>query len=90
MRADDFDQAIPTSDGTRIGTAFSHVFSDMTAASCEPGMEVFSGRAVCFSPQLDNVVLVFAGSWNGPDDSLPPDDQLSDWTVETIIWNAPY
>ncbi|MBB4120731.1 DUF1131 family protein [Martelella radicis] len=90
VRADVAGTDAATDGGARIGDSFRTVYAGATERYCEPGMEVFSGRAVCLAPGSEQIALIFAGEATGPDDALPPGDELGGWRLEMIIWNAEF
>ncbi|WP_187326959.1 DUF1131 family protein [Martelella lutilitoris] len=90
VRADIAAPDAVTEAGARIGDLFSDVFSGDDERYCEPGMEVFSGKAVCLAPGSAQIALVFGGSWDGPDGTLPDAAKLARWPLEIIIWNAEF
>jgi len=90
VRADIVSADAATGGGARIGDPFSAVFSGSDARYCEPGMEVFSGKAVCLAPGSDQIALIFGGRGEGPDGMLPEQAALNGWRLEMIIWNAEF
>ncbi len=90
VRADIVAPEAATDTGARIGDLFSDVFSGDGERYCEPGMEVFSGKAVCLAPGSEQIALVFGGPWDGPDGTLPDAAMLGRWPLEMIIWNAEF
>lgn len=72
--------------GTLVGNRFDAVFGDGAEPDCRAGMEEESGLVLCGSPLSARVTLVFAGSFDGPDGLLPPQEVLASWTVQRVIW----
>ena len=73
----------------RIGSPFETFFPEPEEADCVRGMEELSDTAICSLPDSRRINLLFDGSaWDGPDDVLPPPDQLRDWPLKYVIWSA--
>lgn len=70
----------------RRGATFAEVFPPGVEPGCDPGVEEISGRVVCRAPSSPQILLVFAGAWDGPDGRLPPAGTLAAWTLERIVW----
>lgn len=81
------DPGIPTINNVRVGTTLSNAYGNTGMPDCVPGIEDAAGRVLCPAPGLAGVRLVFSGTWDGPDGQLPPGDVLTNWTVESIVWN---
>jgi hypothetical protein len=72
--------------GHRLSTQFSHIYTDDNVEKCLAGREELSGKTICYAPNARNVLYIFSGRWNGPDGEIPPQDVLSTWTLDSIIW----
>ena len=70
----------------RLGTLFSDIHTENTPYNCQPGVEDMSGKVLCMTPIPSNLLYLFAGKWEGPDNKLPPSTVLYDWVLEAIIW----
>ena len=84
-RIDVMDSDIPTADGTKIGTPFSSLYSK-AFDNCQKGSGDDSAGVECKAKDSQHISYLFSGSWNGPQDLMPPDDSLKNWTVSKIIW----
>lgn len=82
------DASVTGPGNTRVGQVLSNVYGDSGMPKCVAGQEESSGKVLCPAPGASNVMLVFAGAWNGPDGQLPPGDVLAKWTVQSIVWLA--
>jgi hypothetical protein len=83
------DNLIQNGLGHPIGTKFSDVYAKPDLENCAPGMEDMEGKVLCYAPQANNVLYLFTGIWNGPNNSLPPLTVLKDWQLASIIWKPP-
>ncbi len=72
--------------GHRLSTQFSDIYSFGKVEKCLAGKEELSGKTICYAPNARNVLYIFTGRWNGPDGEIPPEDVLSTWTLDAIIW----
>ena len=72
--------------GHPIGSLFKDVFVSGDTTSCRPGMEELSGFVLCRAPSAQNIVYMFAGSWEGPDGEMPPGHVLGMWPLIRISW----
>ena len=72
--------------GHRLSTQFSDIYSFGNVEKCLAGKEELSGKTVCYAPNSRNVLYIFTGRWNGPNNEIPPEDVLSTWTLDAIIW----
>ncbi|WP_156293028.1 RpoE-regulated lipoprotein [Serratia oryzae] len=87
QRVDVMDPKIATEWGSKLGTPFSELFSKAYGA-CKPGEGDEAGNVECVAEQSRYVTYIFSGKWAGPQDIIPPDDTLRNWTVSKIIWHA--
>ena len=72
--------------GHRLSTKFSSVYNEGHAEKCLTGQEELSGKTICYAPKTRNILYIFTGRWDGPDGKIPPEDVLSTWTLDSIIW----
>ncbi|MCK5916958.1 MAG: DUF1131 family protein [Cocleimonas sp.] len=72
--------------GHRLSTQFSDIYSFGKVEKCLAGKEELSGKTICYAPNSRNILYIFTGRWNGPDGEIPPEDVLSTWTLDAIIW----
>lgn len=70
----------------RLGTKLADIYTGNVAYNCQPGVEEMSGKVLCMTPTGNNMLYLFAGSWDGPDNKLPPSTVLYNWALEAIIW----
>lgn len=84
QRVDVMDSKVATEWGSKVGTPFSELFSKAYAA-CKPGEGEETGKVECVATQSRYVSYIFSGKWAAPQDIIPPDDTLKDWTVSKII-----
>ncbi|WP_431225513.1 RpoE-regulated lipoprotein [Serratia sp. L9] len=87
QRVDVMDPKVATEWGSKLGTPFSELFSK-AYGSCKAGEGEEAGKVECVSSQNRYVSYIFTGKWAGPQDIIPPDDTLQNWTVSKIIWHA--
>ncbi len=74
--------------GELMGSEMSEIDPDRFA--CEPGMEEYSGHAVCKDAAYPRVTYVFENHWRweGPDDELPPIERLHQGQLVRLFWHA--
>jgi len=70
----------------RLGTMFTDIYTGNIAYNCQPGIEEMSGKVLCMTPKGSNMLYLFTGKWDGPDNKLPPSTVLYNWTLEAIVW----
>jgi len=70
----------------RLGTMFTDIYTGNTAYNCQPGVEEMSGKVLCMPPSGSNMLYLFIGKWDGPDNKMPPSTVLYNWALEAIIW----
>jgi len=80
------DNLIKNELGHRLSTQFSDIYSFGRVEKCLAGKEELSGKTICYAPNARNILYIFTGRWNGPDGEIPPEDVLSTWTLDAIIW----
>ena len=51
----------------RLGTMFTDIYTGNVAYKCQPGVEDMSGKVLCMTPTGSNMMYLFAGKWDGPD-----------------------
>ncbi len=62
-------------------------YLDTSSFSCGPGMEHYSGFAMCTNPSYQNITYVFKlEDWEGPDGELPPQDRWNNLNLDAMIW----
>lgn len=80
------DPKVVTEWNTSIGTKFSDIY-EKAFGSCKMGAVVNDQPTVeCIAPETSHIVYSFNGKWQGPENLMPPDDDLQRWTVSQIIW----
>lgn len=80
------DNLVKNNLGHRLSTKFSNVYNHGKAEKCLAGQEELLGKTICYAPKARNILYVFTGRWSGPNNKIPPDDVLSTWTLDSIIW----
>lgn len=75
--------------GVSIGSPFSQVYSYGHTEECAAATEELAGKVLCYAPKAGNILYLFSGDWNGSNNAIPPQDILSNWTLEAIIWKPP-
>lgn len=83
------DNLIKNGLGHSIGMKFNEIYPKPKLDNCAPGMEDLEGRVLCYAPKAENVLYIFTGIWNGPNNALPPLDVLKDWQLASIVWKPP-
>jgi hypothetical protein len=84
-RIDVMDKDIPAASGAKIGTPFSDLYTK-AFDNCQKGSGDDSQGVECKAKDSTHVSYLFTGHWSGPQDLMPPDDSLKNWTVSKIIW----
>jgi hypothetical protein len=87
LRVDVMDSKVATEWGSKLGTPFSDLYSK-AFGSCKPAEGEDAGTVECVASQSKYVTYIFNGKWAGPQDIMPPDDTLKNWTVSKIVWHA--
>lgn len=81
------DPSIVTEWGPTIGTPFNEIY-EKAFGVCGLGERVNNAPTIeCNSPQSSQVVYRFTGKWQGPEDLMPSDNDLKDWTISQILWH---
>jgi hypothetical protein len=80
------DNLIHNQQGHRLSTQFNDIYTFGKIEKCLAGKEELSGKTICYAPEAHNILYIFAGRWSGPDGEIPPEDVLSKWTLDSIIW----
>lgn len=81
------DNIIKNSLGHPLGTVYNEVYSYGQNEQCQPGVEDFSGKMLCYAPKHPNILYVFNGPWDNVETGkAPPADILQGWSLESIIW----
>ncbi len=84
--------------GHRIGQKFSEVYRYGRIGECGPGIEEWAGKVMCYAPQNNNILYLFAGEQaasaqvapkRSVEASVPPPDEMTDWRLEAIVWKPP-
>jgi hypothetical protein len=69
-----------------IGQKYGDIYRYGQIEECAPGVEELSGKVLCYAPKTGNILYLFSGEWDGPDDQTPPAYVLSEWALEGMIW----
>ena len=78
---------IKNSLGHALGTAYNKIYSYGQNQKCQAGVEDYSGKLLCYTPEYPNILYVFNGPWtNVAEGKMPPADVLQGWALESIIW----
>ncbi len=72
--------------GHDIGTPFNKIYTYDTTEPCIAGTEEFTGKVLCIAPSAQNILYVFSGKWDGPNNEVPPAAILASWVLDTIVW----
>jgi hypothetical protein len=70
----------------KIGQLYGDIYRYGQIEECAPGVEELSGKVLCYAPKTGNILYLFSGEWDGPDDQTPPAYVLSEWKLEGMIW----
>lgn len=84
-RIDVLDNQISTDNDVRVGTIFSDLY-DKAYGHCETAVVEEHNVVECKAKESTHIHYQFAGSWQGPQELMPPDDMLKNWAVSKIIW----
>ena len=74
--------------GVHVGSAYTDIYTDDVKPQCLPGVEEYSGHLFCPAIGSTRIYYELAGTWNGPDGKVPPDDVIRQWKVKAIHWRA--
>jgi len=81
------DNLVANSQHHRIGTLFSDIYADREEApTCQAGADDLAGKVLCYPPHGQKLLYMFLGKWSGPASKLPPQEILSGWALDAIIW----
>ncbi|MFG1174335.1 RpoE-regulated lipoprotein [Erwiniaceae bacterium CAU 1747] len=86
-RIEILDKAVETDSGVKIGTRFSELYSK-AFESCKKGTGADRQSVECRAPNSQHISYVFSGDWHGPEELMPADDTLKNWTISKIIWHS--
>lgn len=84
-RIDVLDSAIKTDSGVEIGSTFSDIYSK-AYGHCQKATGDDSAGVECKAEGSQHISYLFAGEWSGPQDLMPSDDALKNWTLKKIVW----
>lgn len=87
QRIDVVDTEVESAWGVKIGTPFNKVYSKAYLA-CVKGQGEEAKSIECKAPESQRVSYVFSGIWHGPEELMPSDDILKNWTVSRIVWRV--
>ncbi len=80
------DNTVNNSLGHPLGSSYSDIYAYGQTEKCQPGSQDMAGKVLCYAPKAPNILYVFNGKWNGPDNKMPPKEILQDWVLESIVW----
>ncbi|KAG1707643.1 hypothetical protein GQR58_003303 [Nymphon striatum] len=80
------DNLVKNSLGHHLGTVYADIYTYGQTEKCQSGVEDMSGKVLCYAPKTPNILYVFNGRWDGPDNKMPPAEILQDWILESIVW----
>ncbi len=81
------DNIVKNSLGHALGTSYSKIYSYGQNEKCQPGVEEYVGKMLCYAPGFPNILYVFNGEWaDATTGKAPPADVLQAWALESIIW----
>lgn len=84
-RIDVLDSAIKTDSGVEIGSTFSDIYSK-AYGHCQKATGDDSAGVECKAEGSQHISYLFTGEWSGPQDLMPSDDTLKNWTLKKIVW----
>ncbi|UYW74181.1 RpoE-regulated lipoprotein [Pseudocitrobacter faecalis] len=84
-RIDVLDSAIKTDSGVEIGSTFSDIYSK-AYGHCQKATGDDSAGVECKAEGSQHISYLFTGEWSGPQDLMPSDDGLKNWTLKKIVW----
>ncbi|MFU0445596.1 RpoE-regulated lipoprotein [Pseudocitrobacter faecalis] len=84
-RIDVLDSAIKTDSGVEIGSTFSDIYSK-AYGHCQKATGDDSAGVECKAEGSQHISYLFTGEWSGPQDLMPSDDALKNWTLKKIVW----
>jgi Protein of unknown function (DUF1131). len=84
-RIDVLDSAIKTDSGVEIGSTFSDIYSK-AYGHCQKATGDDSAGVECKAEGSKHISYLFTGEWSGPQDLMPSDDALKNWTLKKIVW----
>lgn len=84
-RVDVLDSAIKTDSGVEIGSTFSDIYSK-AYGHCQKATGDDSAGVECKAEGSQHISYLFTGEWSGPQDLMPSDDALKNWTLKKIVW----
>ena len=85
-RIDVLDSAIKTDSGVEIGSTFSDIYSK-AYGHCQKATGDDSAGVECKAEGSQHISYLFTGEWSGPQDLMPSDDALKNWTLKKIVWS---
>ena len=80
------DNIVKNSLGHPLGTTYSNIYAYGQNEKCQPGVQDYSGKMLCYAPEFHNILYVFNGTSNNTAGKVPPADVLQGWALESIIW----
>ncbi|KAA1051083.1 RpoE-regulated lipoprotein [Pseudocitrobacter sp. 73] len=84
-RIDVLDSAIKTDSGVEIGSTFSDIYSK-AYGHCQKATGDDSAGVECKAEGSQHISYLFTCEWSGPQDLMPSDDALKNWTLKKIVW----
>lgn len=84
-RVEVMDANIVSSDGSKIGDAFSDKYSK-AFNNCALASGLDSRDVECRAPAGQHLRYVYSGEGHGPEGLMPSDDTLKSWKLSKIIW----
>ncbi|MEO3991788.1 RpoE-regulated lipoprotein [Pseudocitrobacter cyperus] len=85
-RIDVLDSAIKTDSGVEIGATFSDIYNK-AYGHCQKATGDDSAGVECKAEGSQHISYLFTGEWSGPQDLMPSDDALKNWTLKKIVWH---
>lgn len=80
------DNLIKNSLGHHLGTSYNEVYAYGQTEDCQMGLQDMGGKVLCYAPKVPNILYVFNGKTNSASTVVPPNDELQNWALESIIW----
>lgn len=84
-RIDVLDSTIKTDSGVEIGSTFSDIYSK-AYGHCQKATGDDSAGVECKAEGSQHISYLFTGEWSGPQNLMPSDDALKNWTLKKIVW----
>lgn len=71
-----------------VGSYFHQLYKQAITGNCKHITNEDAGTVLCDSPNSKHVHYIFNGQTGNFDSLLPPNEELMDWKITKIIWQA--